>query len=244
MIYLRSSLFALGYAFSAIFFGILTLPLLATTKRFRHRIIIGWTQFVVLWAQLTCGLRYKVIGLEHLKDLENPVIVLSKHQSAWETFYLQSLFFPACTVLKKELLSIPFFGWGLASLQPIAINRSEPRKSLVELKKQSQNRLNEGLNIILFPEGTRVEVGQRVKYARSGADIAKKNKALIVPISHNAGTFWSVNGNKFLKKSGTITVVIGEPINCESIDTKVVTQNIENWIEDTLEKINVNHDTH
>jgi len=238
VIYLRSSLFAIGYTIFTTLYGAVSLPLYLLPPLSRHRIIISWTHVVIWWAKVTCGLRYQVIGKDNLSDLKNePIVILSKHQCAWETFFLQGLFWPASTILKKELLKIPFFGWGLAALRPIAIDRSNPREALRQVKQQGVERLKDGVNLILFPEGTRVPIGERVKYARSGADIAKESGATIVPVCHNAGQYWGVDGNKFLKRPGLITVVIGEPIPSAGINTKEVISDVETWIESTLDDI-------
>lgn len=237
MIYIRSAFFAVGYFVFTTFYGAFSLPLYALPPLSRHKIIISWTHIVIWWARVTCGIRYEVEGLEQLKNIEGPVVVLSKHQCAWETFFLQGLFWPASTVLKKELLKLPFFGWGLAALRPIAIDRSNPKEALRQVKQQGLARLDDKVNLILFPEGTRVPIGQKVKYARSGADIAKASGATIVPVSHNAGQFWGPDNNKFLKKPGLVKVVIGKPIPSKDIDTKQVTAEIQEWIETTLERL-------
>lgn len=237
MIYIRSALFAIGYTVFTTVYGALSVPMYLLPPLQRHRLIISWTHIVIWWAKVTCGIRYQIIGREKLANIQGPVVVLSKHQSAWETFFLQGLFWPSSTVLKKELLRIPFFGWGLAALRPIAIDRSNPREALKEVKNQGVARLSEGVNLILFPEGTRVAIGEKVKYARSGADIAKASGATIVPVSHNAGKFWVVNGGKFLKKPGLVTVVIGDPIDGTDINTKEVTAQVESWVESTLDDI-------
>ena len=236
MIYFRSSLFAVGYFIFTTLYGAMSIPLRVLPPLTRHRIIISWTRVIVFWARLSCGLRYRVVGLENIQHLHKPVVILSKHQSAWETFYLQNLFWPASTVLKKELLNIPFFGWGLSSLRPIAIDRSNPREALKQIKQQGLEQLREGLNLILFPEGTRVPIGTRVKYARGGADIAKEAAKYVVPIAHDAGRYWG-RDSKFLKYPGTITVVIGQPIDAQQHTSKELTERVESWIEATLEEI-------
>jgi 1-acyl-sn-glycerol-3-phosphate acyltransferase len=202
----------------------------------RHRIIISWTKLIIWWAKCSCGVKYQVEGLEHLEGLDKPLVVLSKHQSAWETFFLQGLFWPASTVLKKELLRIPFFGWGLAALRPIAIDRDNPREALKQVKTEGKARLEDEINLILFPEGTRVPIGEKGNYARSGADIAKSANKLIIPVCHNAGYYWG-NGGSFVKKPGTISVVIGKPIDSNSADSKHLIADVETWIEATLEDI-------
>ncbi len=236
MAHFRSFIFLLGYTLFTTVYGVLSLPLKILPARTQHRIIISWTHIIIFWVRISCGLRYRVIGKENISKVDMPVVILSKHQSAWETFFLQGLFWPASTVLKKELLKIPFFGWGLASLRPIAIDRSNPRSALREVKEQGLKRIEQGNNLLLFPEGTRVPIGQRGKYARSGAEIAKTAGRPILPVSHNAGSCWGIGGS-FLKKPGLITVVIGAPISVDEKDTRQLTQEVEDWIESTLEDI-------
>jgi len=234
--FIRASVFLIGYSIFTVCYGTLSLPLRLAPAPTRHRVIISWTQLVVWWAKVVCGIRYEITGLEKLESLDGPLVVLSKHQCAWETFFLQSLFYPASTVLKQELLSLPFFGWGLSSLRPIAIDRSNPREALRQVKQQGVEKLNSGMNLILFPEGTRVIIGERVKYARSGAEIAAAAGATIVPVCHNAGMYWGQKKN-FVKKPGVVQVVIGEPIDSNSANSREITANVETWIESTLEDI-------
>ena len=201
----------------------------------RHRIVISWTAFNVWWLKISCGVDYEISGLENMNKVEKPFVVLSKHQSTWETLLLQSLFFPASTVLKSELLRIPFFGWGLLALRPIGIDRDDPIKALKKVKTEGVKRVNSGLNLILFPEGTRVKVGQKNKYARSGADIALKAKAPILPVAHNAGEHWPIDSK--VKIPGTIKVSIGQPIHTEGKNSKQIIAEVEEWIETEMEKI-------
>ncbi|WP_370980512.1 lysophospholipid acyltransferase family protein [Agaribacterium sp. ZY112] len=236
ILFLRSLLFTLGYFIFTTLYGALSLPLRLLPPRQCHAIIISWTYVIIWWARITCGISWRIIGKEKLKDINESVLVLSKHQCAWETFFLQGLFWPASTVLKQELLKLPFFGWGLAALRPIAIDRSNPREALKQVKAQGLARLKDDTNLILFPEGTRVPFGKRVKYARSGADIAKAANKQIIPVCHDAGRYWG-DGSSFIKKPGCITVVIGDLIDCSKNDSKTITQNVEQWIEATLTDI-------
>ena len=228
--YIRSTLFLLGYSVSTVLYGTLCLSLFLLPPRRRHRIVVGWTYFIIWWARWSCGIKYRVVGEENLHKVERPCVVLSKHQCAWETFYLQTVFCPASTIVKKELLSIPFFGWGLAALRPIAIDRSNPREALKQVNNEGLQRLEDDVNLILFPEGTRVAPGEKGKYARSGTDIAVKSGKQILPVAHNAGKFWG-NSKSFLKKPGLISVIIGEPIDTKNRSSKDLIKEIEEWIE-------------
>lgn len=229
---IRTSLFVAICTVLTVVYGITSLLLGGLSQVTRHRIIISWCHLVIALARWICGVKYEVIGREHLDGLKEPIVVLSKHQSTWETLYLQILFFPASTILKKQLLDIPFFGWGLAGLRPIAIDRENPRDALRQVKSGGIEGIKDGLNIILFPEGTRMKSGERGKYARSGAEIAIGSGAKVVPIAMNAGLYWP---NKTFKKyPGTIQFVIGEPIDSTGKTSRDLTAEVEEWIEATM----------
>ncbi len=229
---IRTSIFVVICTVLTVLYGTASLLLGGLSQVTRHRIIISWCRLVVALARWICGVKYNVIGREHLQGLEAPVVVLSKHQSTWETLYLQILFFPASTILKKQLLDIPFFGWGLRGLRPIAIDRENPRDALRQVKAGGIQGVEDGLNIILFPEGTRMEAGERGKYARSGAEIAIKSGANITPIAMNAGLYWP--NKAFIKYPGTIQLVIGEPIESANKTSRDLTGEVESWIESTM----------
>lgn len=236
----RSLIFSVGYFLSGIFYGGISVLSWALPRLVRHRFVIGWTYFGVFWLRITCGIKHRLYGKENLKKIDGPIIVLSKHQSTWETLYLQGLLFPAVTVLKKELLNIPFFGWGLRALLPIAIDRSNPREALQHVKKKGVQRLKQGYNIVLFPEGTRSVPGQRQKYARSGADISVQSGVPIIPVAVNSGSFWQKG--KFTKVPGTIQVHIGEPIFPGGKTSKQLIAEVENWIESKMQEIESKED--
>ena len=216
---------------TGMFWGALSVCTWILPRYPRGVIIVAWTRFAVWLVRIICGVRYEIQNKENFSKSNKPVVLLSKHQSTWETMFLQGFAFPASTVLKKELIQLPFFGWGLRALRPIAIDRSDPRNAIRSVKEKGVERIKEGLNIILFPEGTRVPVGETRKFARSGADIAITAGVDIVPMAHNAGMYWP-NGT-YLKKPGTIQVVIGKPISTQGKSTKQITDEVENWINTT-----------
>lgn len=193
----------------------------------RYRVISGWAHIMLFLARVICGVRYCVLGTENIP--KKPTIVLSKHQSAWETLAFQKIFPPQVWVLKKELLHIPFFGWGLAMTSPIAINRSLGRAALKQIVRQGRDRLQKGLWIIIFPEGTRVDPGKKGKYGIGGAWLATNTGVPVVPVAHNAGVLWGKNS--FIKFPGTITVSIGEPIDPAGMDANELNNKVEEWIE-------------
>lgn len=225
---LRATLFYSGYGVSVIWFG-LTGGLLALLLRYPHgsRYIISWNRFIIWWLKVSCNLRFEVIGMENLPD--RPYVALSKHQSQWETYCLQFLLRPVSVVLKKELLNVPFFGWGLRLTAPIGIDRGNPKQALRQTLELGKQRIEEGVSVLIFPEGTRIEPGKAGKYARGGANIALKAGAPIVPVAHNAGVYWP--SDQFIKYPGVIKVVIGKPINTTGQDSRLLTEQVQHWIE-------------
>ncbi len=228
---LRSLIFYCGYIPIVGVFPILgfTVGLLLPYK-LRQDLLTTANALVVLWLRITCGIRFDVTGLENIPD--QPFVAVSKHQSSWETYFLQRSLRPVSTVLKKELLKIPFFGWGLTMTRPIAIDRSNPRKALRDVLEQGKKRLAEGNNILLYPEGTRTQYGDIGRYGRSGAALAIAAHVPLLPIAHNAGAFWPAH--KFSKRPGTIHVVIGKPLFTEQMDSKQLTEQVQAWIESTV----------
>lgn len=199
----------------------------------RYRIISGWAHLMLFLLRVICGVRYRVLGAEHIP--ETPSIVLSKHQSAWETLAFQQIFPPQVWVLKKELLRIPFFGWGLAMTSPIAIDRSSGKAALKQIVEQGRNRLKQGFWIVIFPEGTRIAPGEKGKYGIGGAWLATHTDAPVVPVAHNAGEFWSKDA--FVKLPGTITVSIGAPIDSTGMEPGELNTKVEAWIEAEMARI-------
>ncbi|HCT40657.1 MAG TPA: 1-acyl-sn-glycerol-3-phosphate acyltransferase [Moraxellaceae bacterium] len=192
-----------------------------------YRICVAWCGFGVWWARIACGIRYEVTGAENIPD--GACVVLSKHESAWETLFLQSLLFPSTTVLKRELLSIPFFGWALRLLNPIAINRGEPAQALKAVLRQGEERLASGRRIIIFPEGTRARPGEQLPYNVGGAMLAARTGVPLLPVSLNSGDCWP--RGTMLKRPGVIQVVIGAPIDSHGTPAKVLNARARDWIE-------------
>ena len=233
MIWLRSFVFNLGYWLTAAVYGLCVLGTYPFAPLTRYRIISSWAKSMIWWLRVCCGLSYRIVGAEHLPKA--PCIILSKHQSAWETLAFQQIFPPQVWVLKRELLRIPFFGWGLAMTSPIAIDRSAGREALKQLVAQGRDRLAQGFCVVVFPEGTRIEPGQKGKYHIGGAWLATHTGTAALPVAHNAGEFWGKNG--FLKKPGVITVSIGAPISTAGLRPDALNQQVEAWIEHEMPRL-------
>ncbi|MDO9150452.1 MAG: lysophospholipid acyltransferase family protein [Methylotenera sp.] len=230
MLLLRSTLFLLGQIITApifTFIALLSMPLHPVT---RNVLISGWARSMIWWLRITCNIRHEIKGLEHLPS--TPSIILAKHQSAWETLAFQAIFPTQVYVLKRELLWIPIFGWGLAMSSPIAIDRSAGREALKKLVAKGKARLEKGLWVVIFPEGTRKAPGERGKYHIGGAWLASHTQTQVVPVAHNAGEFWAKNS--FIKKPGVIQIHIGQPIQTTDVKTDVLNSQVEHWIESEM----------
>ena len=232
-VFISSSLFALGLVCSTLVFTPIALASTLLPYRFRWRLVTQWSRFNLYWLSATCGIRCEVEGLEHVPA--EPAVVLAKHESAWETLALQRYFAPQVWVLKRELLRIPFFGWGLATLRPIAIDRGAALDAFEQMLAQGRERLADGCWVVVFPEGTRTPPGARRQFKKGGARLAVHTGRPVVPVAHNAGDCWP--RNSFCKFPGTIRVVIGEPIETAGQSALEVNRIAEQWIHDTLDRI-------
>ena len=199
----------------------------------RYRIISSWSRLMIWTAEHVCGIRYRVVGAHNVPA--EPCIVLSKHESAWETLAFQVIFPPQVWVVKRELLWVPFFGWGLAMLSPIAIDRSDGRRALRQTLEQGRERLAEGFSIVVFPEGTRSAPGARGVYQAGGAWLAIQTGAPVLPVAHNAGDLWP--RNSFLKYPGVVTISIGPAMRADGERAAQLTRRVEEWIEDETRRI-------
>jgi 1-acyl-sn-glycerol-3-phosphate acyltransferase len=213
--------------------SLLTFPFSPLT---RYRIISSWSRVMVWLAEHLCGIRYTVVGAAHIP--REPCVILSKHESAWETLAFQVVFPPQVWVVKRELLWIPFFGWGLAMLSPIAIDRRDGRRALRQTVEQGRERLAEGFSIVVFPEGTRSAPGARGTYQPGGAWLAMQTGAPIVPVAHNAGDCWP--RNSFLKYPGLVTISIGPAMRPQGEKAPALTRRVEDWIEKEMQRIRGN----
>ncbi|MFP6781758.1 MAG: lysophospholipid acyltransferase family protein [Gammaproteobacteria bacterium] len=210
--------------------AILTLPL---NRRARYRIVIRWSAFALWWLRISCGLRANIRGTQNIPN--QPCVIFCKHQSAWETMALQFVFPAHVQVVKRELLYVPFFGWGLACLNPIAINRSAGAAALRQVLRVGTQRIEQGWSVLLFPEGTRTRPNEKREYAPSAAALAIRAKCKVVPVAHNAGVFWSRNG--FGKRSGEIQLEIGPAVDTTDRTAGEVTTLASSWVEKACDKM-------
>ena len=202
--------------------------------RKRHSTFVkNWAIVVVNLCRFICGVKWRVTGQENIP--EQACVVMSNHQSTWETFFLQTLLTPQTQVLKQELLKIPFFGWALAAAKPIAIDRSDVRKSLRQVREQGIESLKHNVWVLIFPEGTRTEAGKIGKFSRGGAGLAHAAESHILPIVHNAGSYWRMDS--WIKTPGTIQVQIGPAINAAELTVAEANDKARDWIEESFNKM-------
>lgn len=225
---LRSLLFFILYTLMGILHSLLSLAL-APFQTFdqRYRFVNLWTRSTMWLLKRLNGIDIQVSGLEKIPRQE-PLVVLSNHQSQWETFYLQLLVTPQATVLKRELLWVPFFGWGLALLRPIAIDRGQPGHALKRILRLGQARLDQGVSVVIYPEGTRQSPGHVGRFNAGGAMLACRARRRVLPVAHNAGACWPARS--IWRYPGTIRLVVGEPLSCEGTTPKALTEEVEAWV--------------
>ena len=233
MAFLRSLLFSCWVILSTVVITGTSLLLAPFPVYIRSGYLRLYSYLNVLAFKYICGVNYIVEGKENIPA--GPAIIMCKHQSTWETMALQLIFPLQCFVAKREILWIPFFGWALAIMKPIFINRRAGQRALDQLVKQGTERLNEGLWVVIFPEGTRVRPGQKKRYKMGGAILAAKSGYPIVPVAHNAGEYWQKG--QFIKRPGTIKVVIGPTIESKDRTAEELIKDVENWIESSMKTI-------
>ena len=233
MIVARSLVFFLVQSALTIVWSLLSLLTFPFSPLTRYRFITVWSRMVIWLARTLCGIDYEVRGLENLP--EQPGIILAKHQSAWETLAFQVFLPPQVWVIKRELLWVPFFGWGLAMMSPIAIDRSSGMKALRQTLEQGRERLARGFWIIVFPEGHRFPPGDKGPYHVGGAWLAVQTGAPAVPVALNSGYAWP--RNSFLKYPGKITVSIGPPIHPAGMKADALNKAVEDWIETEVPRL-------
>lgn len=230
MLFVRSLVFAGLHIITAVMFSILAIIVWPLPFNLRYKVVSQWAISNLWLLEKICGIRYEVEGQENISN--EPCIILCKHQSSWETLALQAIFPPQVWVLKRELLWIPFFGWGLASLNPIAIDRGAGRKALNQIIEQGQQRLSSGAWVVIFPEGTRIASGVMGKFGVGGARLAVETGFPIIPVAHDAGKAWPRHG--FIKYPGVIKLVIGAKITSEEKTASDLNQEVFDWMESEM----------
>lgn len=219
---IRTTIFYLLLALFSLFWCVLCLfvaPLLGFSKRYRL-IAVYWCRSVLWLAKYVVGVSYQIQGTENIP--QQPCVILAKHQSTLETFFLSASFEPLTQVLKKELLSIPFFGWAMSMLKPIAIDRGNPKQALKQVASQGSAALQDNRWVLIFPEGTRVPDGKIGKFSRGGASLAVNNQVGVLPIAHNAGRFWPKD--RWAKFPGTVTVKIGPVLHATDTGSAAISE--------------------
>lgn len=232
---LRSALYFVFLTITVIPYSIACLLWAPLPLRWRYKLTVVWPRMALWGARLICGIRWEVKGAENLPD--GPAIILSKHQSAWETlFFVSSMPREVCFVYKKELHLVPFFGWGLGLLRMIAIDRSKGKDAFEQVVTQGAVRLQEGRWPLLFPEGTRIAPGKTGRYKMGGALLAVRTGAAVIPVAHNAGECW--RRNAFVKQPGLVTVSIGPLIPSTGLTAEELNQKVQHWIETEMRRMN------
>jgi 1-acyl-sn-glycerol-3-phosphate acyltransferase len=232
-LWFRSLAFWIVFPISIVIFSILLLFTLPVSLAKRWAFLQIWVKFILWWLKVTCKLSHEIQGTEHITT--EPGIVFAKHQSTWETIALQAIFPLQAWVAKRELMWIPFFGWGLALMKCIHIKRGTGRAAVKQLVSQGKARLDDGIWIVIFPEGTRIAAGQKGRYRIGGAVLAEQTGYPIVPVAHNAGEYWP--RRSFIKRPGIIQVRIGKPITTDGKTAHELLDEASSWIEDRMAEI-------
>ena len=198
---------------------------------------VNWFRLVIWGTRVILGIRVRVTGLDNLPTGElSPAILLSKHQSTLETLLLPTLMtHPLAFVFKRELLRIPFFGWSMARLDMIHIDRSSRSEAMKHVMEQGKRLLGQGTWVIMFPEGTRMARGQRGTYATAGTRLAVESGAPVIPIAVSTGKCWPRQG--FVKYPGVVDVSIGPAIASTGREPKDLMREVEVWIEAEMQRI-------
>jgi len=233
MQFVGSLVFYAGIGVATLLLPFIMLVTLPMPMLRRQRILARWSGFIISMLRILTGLTHEVTGSENIPT--GPAVILCKHQSTWETFALQVVFPAQTWVLKRELLMIPIFGWALALAQAIAIDRGSPKRALNQVINKGRDRLQKGLWIVIFPEGTRIPCGETAKYNAGGAMLAARTGFPVVPVAHNAGLYWTPG--KFRIKPGTIRVVIGPTLDPTGRKASEINAEVEQWIEGTMHEI-------
>ena len=223
----RSLLFTLFQLLFTPPYAVIVCSVFFLPPRKRFWVIKQWCSANLWAARVICGIRYRIVGAENIPATTH--LILSKHSSTFETLALTEIFFPVSFVAKRELLWVPFFGWGFALASPITIDRGSGALAMQHMVEQGRARLASGFWIAIFPEGTRIPAGTRSRYKTGGARLAIGMDRPVLPVAHNAGYLWPKG--RWGKRAGTITISIGHPIPSTGRDAIQLTAEVESWIE-------------
>lgn len=230
---LRSALFYFGFILSTLLYALPCILVRVLPYRWCFAFVSSWCTFNVHWLRITCGINYKITGLENVPS--EPCVIMSNHQSTWETLAYPSIFPTLTWVIKKELLYVPFFGWGIASVAPIALNRKQGKKAFQQLINDGKEKLALGRFILIFPEGTRIPYEEVRPLKAGGFVLAKQAKAKILPVAHDSGRLWS--RHTFLKTPGVIQVHVGKPIEVDQHSSDQLKEIYFNWLQEKRAEI-------
>lgn len=226
--FIRSLIFALVMILATVIWAPICFLFAPLPYNQRYWATARWNVFIIWAAKVICGIRYETRGYENFPG--GPVIVLSKHQSAWETiFLLMSTPRPLVFVFKKSITYIPFFGWAISLMKMIPIDRSKGKDAFAQVVTIGRKRLADGQWVIMFPEGTRIPVGKKGNYKGGGTRLAIETNTPVIPIALNSGECWPKNS--FIKRPGVITVSVGKPIAPENMNATELMTKVEDWIE-------------
>ena len=228
----RSVLFAVGALAWTALLSILFLPLLLAPRRGIQRGGRVWIQGLMGWLALTCGLRYRIEGREHLPS--GAVIVAAKHQSAWDTLIFHLLLEDPVYVLKRELFRVPFIGWYLRKAGNVGIDRSAGFRALKAMTPEVERALAAGSQVVVFPEGTRSAPGASRPYQPGVAVLYSSCDVPVVPVALNSGVFWG--RRSFYKYPGEITLAFLPPMP-EGLDRRAFLRALENSVETAAERL-------
>ncbi|MDG2376648.1 MAG: lysophospholipid acyltransferase family protein [Woeseiaceae bacterium] len=203
----------------------------------RFSIARCWGKSMLVVGRWLCGMRWEIEGKEHIPDV--PSVIMIKHTTVFETYAQLAIFPPQTWVLKRELRWIPFFGWGLAAMNPIAIDRKAGSQAVRQVVEQGMDRLANGIWVTIFPEGTRMPLGETKRYGVSGALLAREARVPVLPVAHNAGDFWPRRGLK--KEPGLIRICIGPPIEPTDLSPGDLNLKVQEWVEGKMREISVGY---
>ena len=233
MQHLRSLIYTVMLFLTTAFFAIVVIVFMWLPPARLYAVPRTWARLNLWLLKTLCGLDYRIEGAEHLPDV--PFISMWKHSSTWETIAQMLLVPRASWLLKREILWVPLLGWAIARFKPIAIDRKAGGTAVNQVVTQGRERLSEGLGVIIYPEGTRVAPGETRKFGMSGALLASQSGAPLVPIAHDSGYYWRRRG--LLKRSGTIRVVIGPPLDPRGLEPREITERAKEWVDSTVAEL-------